>query len=296
MKLNHKILLIAVLPIFSTLQFTSAIAETELHDSAAVKQLSKEDVDKLLAERLDGGMGYSFKQFANMFFVSSHLAFGKSVGLVSSSEKISKTILQSPFPRTYRPTLREFLDAIALQTSSQWKYNPTGKYMRNKIGHKQKSAEMAVFEFSEQERTKPYEITLAKGWTSTNKGNWTMFSPPEFPVGLDIYEMGTYSASSKSAEDELFKTIPKDVAMEWAKRVSPKAKADDFKTAKVGEYDCIFFESIVKSQIKKDVHWRQWVFMVGNKCYFIVSSILPELESKIYPDVEAMLKTFRIAK
>lgn len=254
-----------------------------------VKQLSKEEVDHLLAQRLESKIGLNFKQFANMFLVNSNMLLGQAVGLVTASNKIAESPLMSPFPAFYKPTLREFLDAIALQTFSDWKYDPSGKYMVNKTGHK---AEMAIFEFAEHERQKPYDLSMAKAWASSDRGNWTMYSPPIFPVGLDVYEMGTYSASAPSGQAELYKRVPGEVALEWAKRVQPKATREDLKPAKVGQYDAIFFESMVKSQMKKPVHWRQWVFMVGNTCYFIVSSILPENDSKIYPDVEQMLKTF----
>ena len=38
----------------------------------------------------------------------------------------------------------------------------------------------------------------------------------------------------------------------------------------------------------------QWGLVVENKCYFVVSTIFPEFEDKIFPDVEAMLASFRI--
>lgn len=256
---------------------------------AKVKQLSKEEVDQLLSQRLEGGMSFTFNQFANMFLVNSKILLGEAVGLVTGSEKVAKSPLMSPFPQFYKPTLREFFDAIGLQTFSEWKYDPSGKYMVNKTKH---AAEMAIFEFSEHERKKPYELSMAKGWANSDRGNWTMYSPPTFPVGLDVYEMGTYSSADKSSQAELFKKVPGEVALEWAKRVQPKATREDLKTAKVGPYDAVYYESMVKSQMKKPVHWRQWVFMVGHTCYFVVSSILPEMDSKIYPDVEQMLKTF----
>ena len=33
--------------------------------------------------------------------------------------------------------------------------------------------------------------------------------------------------------------------------------------------------------------------MVGNRSYFLVSTILPRLDDKIYPDVEKILASFR---
>lgn len=264
---------------------------------ARVKQLSKEEVGKLLEKRLNAGMGHSFAQFANMFFVSSRRDLGQSMGLMTSSEKIAKTLLQSPFPAFYKPSLRELLDSISLQTFSQWKYDPSGKYIdkKAKAAHlSPKEMEMAIFEFSESERSKPYELTLAKGWTGSDKGNWTLYSPPGLPVGMDIYEMGSYSADNKDEQEALFKQVPTEIAFEWAKRVQARAQKSDLKTASVGPYEAVYFESMVKSQIKKDVRWRQWVFMVGNRCFFIVSTIFPDSEDKIYPELIEMLKSFHV--
>ena len=90
---------------------------------AKLKPLTEKEQSQLLTARLDGGMGYDFVNFSNMFIVKSQIALGRSVGLMTESADIQKVKLQSPFPESYQPTLRQFLDAIALQTSSEWKYD-----------------------------------------------------------------------------------------------------------------------------------------------------------------------------
>ncbi|HLX62952.1 MAG TPA: hypothetical protein VKX17_16895, partial [Planctomycetota bacterium] len=64
----------------------------------------------------------------------------------------------------------------------------------------------------------------------------------------------------------------------------------------VGSFDALYFESMVPSQLKKEIRWRQWVFMDGERCYFIVSTIFPDNEAKIFPDVEKMLQSFKAKK
>ena len=109
---------------------TEKAESDEIKPLVEIETLTNEQQAGLLGARLDGGMGFTFGQFANMFLATSriHLEFG--VGLMTSSREISGTTLQSPFPRSYKPTLREFLDAIALQTFSEWKYDPSSKYVK----------------------------------------------------------------------------------------------------------------------------------------------------------------------
>lgn len=258
---------------------------------SAIKPLTEEQQGRLLKERLDGGMSYSFVQFANMFFVKSRLDLGLCIGLMTPSKDVAKATLTSSFPEFYKPTLREFLDAIALQTFSCWKYDPTDRYLEKKKGVS--LDDVAIFEFTPIEREKPYEVTLAKGWKPVDRGNWTMFVPPTFAVGMDIYEMGTYSSDEKNHEKQLLARVPVEVSMEWARRVKKEAAQKDLQPAKVGAYDALFFESMIPSQSGAPVRWRQWVFMVDAKCYFVVSTIFPDRESTIFPDVEAMLKSFK---
>jgi hypothetical protein len=42
---------------------------------------------------------------------------------------------------------------------------------------------------------------------------------PSLPVGMDVYEMGTYSSDEKASEAELFRKIPVEVSLEWMGRI-----------------------------------------------------------------------------
>jgi hypothetical protein len=262
---------------------------------SAAAPLTAAEVEQLLAKRVPREMGVSFNHFAGMYLLPIQEKSGLAISLKTNSAAIAKTRLRSPFPLFYRPTLRQFLDEIAWQTRSGWKYDSNEKFSLPKARFASRVKQAAVFEFSEADRRKPFELAPAAGWKAADMGNYTVYAPPASQVSMDVYEMGTYSAQDKSLEAELLKKVQQEVALQWARRVKANAKPADLTNARVGPFDALFFQAKVKTQGKaaKDVQWRQWVFMDGSQCYFIVSTIFPESETKMLPEVEAMLKSFR---
>ena len=261
---------------------------------ATFEALSEAQLEKLLNARLDGSLQFSFRQFANMFLVSSRITFGTGVGLMTESKKIADTELQPIYPASYRPTLRQFLDRIALQASATWKHDTTGKFISDTTGGNKPLKDIAIFEFSESGKAKrPYEVTLEKGWKTVDHGHWVMHVPPDFPIGMDIYQMGTYTPEDVEVTPEFIRKTRADISLSWAQRVRPETESKDLIPAKVGSYEALYFEAMIPSQLEKEIKWRQWVFFVGNDAYFIVSTILPEFEDKIFPDVKKMISTFR---
>jgi hypothetical protein len=111
---------------------------------------------------------------------------------------------------------------------------------------------------------------------------------------MDIYELGSYSTDDESAPADRMNTIRAAVSLEWAQRVSKTATIENLQAAKVGTYDALYFETLIASQPGQELHWRQWVFIEGNRCYFIVSTIVPDMEMEILPDVEQMVASIRI--
>jgi hypothetical protein len=217
------------------------------------------------------------------------------VGLMTSSKAIAKAELQPVFPKFYRPTLREFLDAIALQTFSQWKYDPTSKYAESE-GSKNPVGDLAIFEFAETKREKPFKVALPEGWKAIDKGNWVMYVPPIFPLAVDIHEVGTYSADDRSQEKVFFKKVMTEVSLQWANQAKDNVEAKELKPARVGAYDALYFETVMPLRDGSTFRWRQWVFFVENKCYFVVSTIASQFEDRIFPHVQAILKSFEISR
>lgn len=279
-----------------TIEQPASALEPENVPLAKLAILSDDDLNEVLSRRLSGDMGDALRNFGKMFLVNSRLQIGVGIGLVAENKKIANTELQATFPESYHPTLRELLDSIALQSSSAWNYDKTGKHFSTDQRSDTPVEGLAIFELKPTKREKPYKVALAKGWRAVDKGHWTMYIPRQFPVGMDIYEFGTYSPSKKDDEQKFSDKIRTDVSLDWARRVEPKANEKDFEEAKVGQFDALHYEVLLKGQAGQEIRWRQWVFMDGNKCYFIVSTIIPNLEDQIYPDVKQMLETFEIKK
>jgi hypothetical protein len=262
--------------------------------SVRIQPLTKDQQANLLNERLVGGMGNSFRQFSNQFLAMSRINLSYGVGLMTPSQEIADMELQTVFPGFYKPTLREYLDVIALQTKSQWKYYPTSKYFHSEV-ESGPVKDLAIFEFTKTDRTKPFRVTLPKGWRSIDKGNWMMYVPPVFPLGVDIHELGSFS-SDDNTDNGLLKRVPREVSLEWAKRAKDVVDPKEIKPAKVGSYDALYFETMMPLRDGSTVRWRQWVFMVENKCYCAVSTIFPQFEERIFPDVQSVLASFVIKK
>lgn len=262
---------------------------------AVVKPLSKEELEALLKKRVEPGMSNSFRAFANMYIVRSSIELRQIIALVTESEEIEEMQLESPFPQTYKPTLKEFLDAIATQTGSQWQYDPTNKFIRTNRKDSKPMEGIGIFEFKKAERKRPYEFTLANGWQSHDKGSWVMCVPPTAPVGMDIYELGTYSSDTKTEDSKSLGRIPFDIALEWARRVKEKVDESEIRHVKVGSHDTCFFETTLPSKLGKDVYWRHWVFMSGNRCYLVLSTLITDSDATLLPDVMSMIKSMKEA-
>lgn len=118
-----------------------------------------------------------------------------------------------------------------------------------------------------------------------------MCKPPTAPVGMDIYELGRYSCDDRAKTPELLMQIPRDVALDGARRVKPDASGSELKAAKVGKYDALLFEATLKAREGGDVNWRHWVFMAGDRCFLVVSTLFPDQEKALLPEVESMIRS-----
>ena len=268
---------------------------------APLNVLTQPELAKLLSRRVQGGLGHTFAQFANMFMVSSHLGTGTCVGLTTADETVAKTELQDAFPHFYKPTLSELLDAIALQTFSKWSYETKDQFVSTTTTDAAKPNDgVVIISFSRfipgKPRTKPFSVTPAKGWTHEDRGNWETYIPAVAPVGMDIYEMGQYSTKKRDGQAALMNRVRREMSLDWAHRVKPDAAEGDLKPAQVGKFEALHFDSMVPANDGRKVHWRQWVMTAGDRCYFIISTLFPDQEEQLLPDVEQMLRTFALSE
>lgn len=261
-----------------------------------VSVLSDEELQTLLNDRIKDHPSGTFAQFGNQFLVNSRIQLGKGVALATPSRKIALTRLQSPYPDNYEPRLRELLDFVALQAFAEWKYESTGKYIDRGDGATKPVRGLAVFEFKEEVREKPYQIEVAKGWTVRDRGNWVMYTPPDFHVGMDIYEAGVYSIDNKRDEKDFLEQIQIDVSLMWALRANANATVEDLKLGKVGRFDASSYDTMIRSKEGQKFRWRHWVFLDGAQCYFIVCTIPPHVEEELFPEIQRMLNSFEIKR
>ena len=59
--------------------------------------------------------------------------------------------------------------------------------------------------------------------------------------------------SQASTAQDFANEIRSEVALEWAQRVNEKAKQEDLKPANVGTFDALFYESMIPSQLDKEI-------------------------------------------
>ena len=170
-KMNKSTLaVLAALTFFHSAALATSDADSDMAKPRATinndTKSGDEPLNAILEQRMAGGMGVPFAQLQNAQLKSNHQGERRSISIQTNSDKISKTVLVSQFPSFYKPTLRQFLDAIALQTHSQWNYN-AGKSENSDS----KSNHPIVFEFKEGGKRKPYELNLEKGWSTKDNGN-----------------------------------------------------------------------------------------------------------------------------
>lgn len=264
---------------------------------APLKVLGQDELDALLSKRTRSGLDSEFGAFASKFMVFSTVDTGTAVGLKAEDKTIATTELQPVFPAFYKPRLSELFDMIALQTKSTWSYQKEDQFVSSDVPDDGKpSDKVAIVTFKPHPTPltarHPFKITPAKDWQRRDMGHWDMLIPPSAPVGMDIYEMGRYSAKDDTALAGLMKRVMKEVALACARKVSKEPKESDLKTTKVGQYDALHFDAMIPSRFGKDVHWRQWVVAVGNRCFFIVSTLFPDQDETLFKDVQAMLASF----
>jgi hypothetical protein len=257
------------------------------------KLLNAAELNEVLARRVQPGMDGSFEQFANRFFVSSRTAIGVSIGLSAATRDIAKAKLQSPFPEFYKPRLSEFLDAIALQTFSEWSYDKDAQF-RSAPNYVLRQEAAATITFSPvQNRQKRFQLTLAEGWKAQDRGNWLMLIPPTAPAGMDIYELGSYSTEKAEDQAALMTKVRWEIALMWAKRVNPKATEADLKPVKVETFDSLYYQTMTASAEGRDIRWRHWTLTTKRQCFLIVSAVFPEEERGLLPQVGKMLESLK---
>lgn len=205
-KMNRKrLVFIAAWILLASL--SSSIASSQKRAALNPKQQ-----EKFLARRLPSGViNGTFSAFGSFLHAALDIA------IHSSDKEIAETELHSPFPEFYKPTVKELLAAIALQTKSTWVYDSQTTY----------------WTFAKPAAPKPFSLKLAEKWTSDDRGFYVTYRPPSYPVGMDIYYYGSYSSEDPSQQTVMWERIRNSWATGFASRLRPGVKISEMQRASV---------------------------------------------------------------
>ncbi len=232
--------------------------------------LSEKEQREFLSSRLPTS------SFAGTFVSYGSLLYAvNSVAIHTKDVDIANTKLSSPFIADYQPTWKELFDSIAIQTTSTWAYDSKRNY----------------WVFASPGAVHPYDLKVAEGWTSHDQGIYVGYKPPTFPVGMDIYQLGSYSATDSKSESALFKNVRDSLALRFASAFDRGIAVKDMRTETVDGVDALFYEA--SSPVRKEVMWRQWVLVKNGRAFAIVSTLKKD-DTKLFSDVKEMVKSFHV--
>lgn len=294
-------------PVSSAKDIEAPASEEEIDKNLAaskgfkpkVVSLNKNKLEQLLNKRLKFGSKATFSKYAKKFVALSALQLDYCILLATDSPKVETEKVISVYPDFYKPTLKEFLDIIARQAKSKWHPTSEKKYLTDEIKSLRLTKDVVVFKFDTADNTKSYQINKPKNWTVKDQGIAEVYKPQFCPIGMDIFDLGPFSSSNQSEDKQEFcKKVKTEVSLFWAKKATQNktVKASDFSEDKVGKYSALYYENLIPTRTLYKAKWRQWVFMDKNRCYVILSTIFPNYETRVYPDVQSMLKSFKVKR
>jgi hypothetical protein len=211
----------------------------------------------------------TFDSLASLLYAVNDIA------VHTEDRAVNAVVLESAFADFYSPTLRELLDSIAWQTGSSWKYQPETRY----------------WVFAKPAAGDPYTLSVPDGWTKNKRSTYVSYRPSNFPVGLDVYWLGSYSDPDSNKERELWTRVRDAAAIWFGSKFKSDVSVNEMRKTTVADVDALYFESPAP---RPNVIWRQWALVHDGKAFVIVSS-LPNSEKQLLTDVESMVKSFRTA-
>jgi len=237
------------------------------------KALAPEQRVALLARRTTGSMlEGTFDNVASCYDAAA------GVCIHTDDEDVRWRRLSAVFPEFYRPTWRELLDTVARQTGTRFTYDPKRDF----------------WVFAPPAPSLPYSFDLAKGWIKEDRGEYLFTKPPVAPIGMDIWLKGTYSFDEADPKERAAARdrVRHALAVRFARSFKKDVTEADMKKVTVGGAKALFFTAVPPRHT--DTRWRQWAFLAGSHGIVIVSILHDKNETRLLPDVEAMVKSFRL--
>ena len=256
--------LIFIVACMSLVALSSSVVSSQQRAALDAKQQ-----EKFLSRRLESGViTGTFSAYGSFMYAALDIA------IHTNDKEVAETELHSPFPEFYKPTVKEMLTTIALQTKSSWAYDPKTDY----------------WTFARPAAAKPFSLKLADKWTSDDRGIYVSYRPPTYPVGMDIYYYGSYSAEDPSQQAATWERIRNVWATSFASRLKRDVSISEMQRVSVDGADALYFQGLTP---RPGVMWRQWAFVKNGHAFLIVST-LPVDDAKLLADVESMVKSFRL--
>jgi hypothetical protein len=268
------VLWIVAMPAFAQIKRGATSEELAAGSGTVVKVLDDRmdpaELKTFLQKRISGEMFGPFKSYTSLLWAVYN------VGVWAEGAGVGDIQLQSPYPEDYKPTWKELMDALARQVDCSWQYNhDTGYWV-----------------FEKKRMDPPFALKIAKGWGRRDEGESVFFVPPIAPVGMDVYVMGHYSSDDRAKRQDVFANARRHVSRLFARRFKSDLAESDFTAEKVCGETAWYFSAPTPRDPK--LKWRQWAFVKNGWCFMIVSVISEENESKLLPDVKAMIASFEV--
>jgi hypothetical protein len=191
--------------------------------------------------------------------------------LEAGSDEIAAIPLAPICEKSHELNIEEFIETLARQTGTRAHYSDVKK----------------KWVFEQPAMPLPYSIAIAEGWTLRECGLYTGYVPNIAPVGMDIYMMGRF----KGLTPDQLKVIRNEQSVLFASKIKSGVTIDDMTTTTVDGAEALHFKSKIPAA---GLQWRQWAFIKSGQAFVIVSAVEDKNESKIIPDVEAMVVSFRL--
>jgi hypothetical protein len=258
-----------------------------------LKPYSEASLSKILNERvetIEGVDRLSFDAFGDKVLAGTSADLSAGIYMTTNNAEIKRHILFPAYPKKYWPTVKEYLDLIALQCGARWSYDRNNQYVPDNQAFRQLADQYARFDFVPGAAAPSYTITLPSGWLAAPKSYGISYGGKDYMQALEIYELGAMSPENAKDAAYVKGDFAKDVLALWTEGLKPLSEV---KRVKVGAYDGYVFESIIDKRSGK-IYYKQWLFVAGNKAYTAISRMPEERKAAVLPGAERALASFKL--
>ena len=237
------------------------------------------DIDpvKLTASPYNGAPFITFRSF-----MSGSYAFADVwVYAENDDQGLYDTPLEFTYPQFYKPSWGEVFDHIARQLKCTWEWNPKNRQ----------------FKFFKSTSGPFFGVDLAKGWRQEDRGFYVWHAPEGRDFGMDIYYFGQFNplrreqGAARGERTGLYERVRAHFALKMLSGFPNPPTEKQMSTVNISGVPALYAKTDTP---RPGAIWRQWSFVLDGHAFVIVSVMPKELESKLVPDIEQMVKSFKL--